>query len=188
MRDAHSNYGYILAVTIIPLIFASACSRTTEQFILLEGGMTLSSHVLTNPYETAQLYSSGNIRTGTITAEKVQQRYGAVLSTLPKAGRLFRLYFVTGTTTLTPESQIELPHIYAEITERRIIELEITGYTDQTGDDASNDRLSLERAESVRSLFDVKFIRVVGRGSREPIIDAPGKDEPLNRRVEVLVR
>ena len=32
------------------------------------------------------------------------------------------------------------------------------------------------------------FVRVAGRGSRAPLVDAPGQAQAVNRRVEVLVR
>jgi len=69
----------------------------------------------------------------------------------------------------------------------------VTGHTDQTGDAARNDRLSLARAEALRLLLwqgglTATFVRVVGMGSRAPLVNAPGQAEARNRRVEVLVR
>lgn len=173
-----------MILIICMLILLTSCTRSQDQFTLLDGEI-----VLTKPYQTAQIDVSGKAAVSNTTEIEVQQRYGAVLATLPEPGRMFTLYFITGTTKLTPNSENELPHIQTEIARRIAVELEITGHTDQTGNDATNDKLSLARAESLRSLFtQVSFIRVVGRGSRAPIIDAPGKDEPQNRRVEILVR
>ena len=81
----------------------------------------------------------------------------------------------------------------AAITDRAAVEVLIEGHTDQAGDDADNDALSLARAEAVRALLvaqgmQAPFVRVVGRGSRAPLVDRPGEAEAQNRRVEVIVR
>ncbi len=62
------------------------------------------------------------------------------------------------------------------------------------GDAASNDKLSLDRAIEVRAALvqdglPVANARVTGRGEREPRVPTPDDiNEPLNRRVEVIVR
>jgi outer membrane protein OmpA-like peptidoglycan-associated protein len=70
-------------------------------------------------------------------------------------------------------------------------EVTLIGHTDQSGSAASNDVLSLQRAQAVRELIRQSGIAtdkvpVYGRGSREPI--ASGAQEGLNRRVEIHVR
>ena len=111
----------------------------------------------------------------------------------PAQGRLWTLRFATGQTTLEPESQAEVPAVLAAIAERAAVEVLIEGHSDQAGDAAENDALSLARAEAVRELLIAQgltatFVRVVGRGSRAPLVDAPGQAHAQNRRVEVLIR
>jgi len=180
----HSNIIHLFVI----LFLLSSCSHQKDKFTLIEGEI-----ILTIPYSTASVSTSGNIKAGTITPEEFQKQYGTLIATTPEAGTLFTLYFITGTTTLTPESLHEIPLIKAEIERRKFVEIEITGHADQTGDYANNDQLSLSRAELARSTIEndgiyVDFVRVIGRGSRAPLIDSPGKDEPKNRRVEILVR
>jgi outer membrane protein OmpA-like peptidoglycan-associated protein len=70
----------------------------------------------------------------------------------------------------------------------------VVGHTDATGSDATNDRLSLERAQSVRDYLvgrGVAAARVetTGRGEREPVADnstATGRAQ--NRRFEIFLR
>ncbi len=72
-------------------------------------------------------------------------------------------------------------------------EVRIIGYTDNTGSDAINNPLSVDRAESTRDYMigrgvPAGAIRVEGRGSREPVADngsAAGRAQ--NRRVEIFV-
>ena len=128
-----------------------------------------------------------------LTAQDIQRRYGAVLALVPQPGRLFTLWFATGETQLTDASQAEVPALLAEVLRRGPVEVLIEGHSSQTGEDTANDALSSARAEAVRALLvaqglQAPFVRVVGRGSRAPLVDAPGRDEPRNRRVEVLLR
>ena len=69
----------------------------------------------------------------------------------------------------------------------------VVGHTDGIGDDAYNDNLSVERAESVRDLLAEELgtdyqLEVEGRGKREPIAREGGPDDEearaRNRRVE----
>ncbi len=69
--------------------------------------------------------------------------------------------------------------------------IEITGFTDSTGEDAYNQRLSERRAESVRSYLSAQGVRPVrlvarGLGERMPIAsnDTP-EGRRQNRRVEI---
>jgi outer membrane protein OmpA-like peptidoglycan-associated protein len=72
-------------------------------------------------------------------------------------------------------------------------EVRVVGHTDSTGSDALNDRLSLERAESVRNYLadrgvNAQRIVVAGRGKREPIADnATAAGRARNRRVEIFL-
>lgn len=72
-------------------------------------------------------------------------------------------------------------------------EVRVVGHTDSTGSDALNDRLSIERAESVRNYLvnrgvNAQRIVVSGRGSREPIADnATEAGRARNRRVEIFL-
>lgn len=72
-------------------------------------------------------------------------------------------------------------------------EVRIIGHTDNTGTDAINNPLSVDRAASTRDYLVMRgvpqsAIRIDGRGSREPIADnrsASGRAQ--NRRVEIYV-
>ena len=67
------------------------------------------------------------------------------------------------------------------------------GHTDSVGSEAYNNRLSLARAESVKTYLvskgvDVKRVRAVGRGKSQPIADNATPDgRAKNRRVDVEV-
>lgn len=70
----------------------------------------------------------------------------------------------------------------------------IVGHTDNTGGDAANNQLSLNRAESVRDYMvgqgiAANRIQVSGKGEAEPIADNKTADgRAKNRRVEIFLR
>ena len=118
----------------------------------------------------------------------------ALLSGMPPPPKSFTLYFVEGTTDLTPESQPALAELRAEIARRPGVDVEVTGHTDTVGSAEDNDRLSQKRAEQILGLLATvgihrSLMTAVGRGERdlrEPTMD--NVESAINRRVEVLVR
>jgi outer membrane protein OmpA-like peptidoglycan-associated protein len=129
---------------------------------------------------------------GAVRARPLSGAYDALLSAMPAPPRVFTLYFIEGTTKLTPESAPQLDELRRAITPAS--DIQITGHTDTTGDAASNDKLSLDRAVEVRAALAAEGIpvgaaRVTGRGERElSVPTGDGVSEPANRRVEVIVR
>jgi outer membrane protein OmpA-like peptidoglycan-associated protein len=118
----------------------------------------------------------------------------ALVGDLPPPARSFTLYFLEGTTDITPESTPVLEELRAEIASRPGAEIQVTGHTDTVGNDADNDALSQKRAEQILNLlaskgFNRSIMSAVGRGERE--LKQPTADNvssPVNRRVEVIVR
>lgn len=72
--------------------------------------------------------------------------------------------------------------------------INIVGHTDNTGSDAVNNPLSVERAQSVRDYLAARGvaatrIETAGRGEREPLADnATEAGRAKNRRVEIFLR
>jgi outer membrane protein OmpA-like peptidoglycan-associated protein len=118
----------------------------------------------------------------------------ALVDELPPPAKSFTLYFLEGTTDMTPESLPVVEELRAEIAKRPGAEIQVTGHTDTIGSDADNDALSQKRAEEILNLlagkgFDRSIMSAVGRGERElkePTAD--NVESPVNRRVEVIVR
>lgn len=129
-----------------------------------------------------------------LTPAQVKETFGPVLEALPAPPTLFTLYFVTGTDELTEESKGDLQRILAELKRRPVPDVLVIGHTDTVGEYHVNDRLSAQRAETVKGFLvgigiPAERIQTAGRGEREPIVPtAEDADEPLNRRVEINVR
>ena len=73
-------------------------------------------------------------------------------------------------------------------------EFSVTGHTDRAGRNDYNDRLSLNRANSVRDALVARGVAasnvsVAGRGEAEPAVPtADGVAEQANRRVEIIIQ
>lgn len=103
---------------------------------------------------------------------------------------LHNLFFNTGDTILLPTSIPELNRVSKLIQDRSLI-VEISGHTDNVGNDADNQKLSLARAEAVKDYLislgcNPKRLITVGMGKNNPIASnntAEGRQQ--NRRVEL---
>jgi outer membrane protein OmpA-like peptidoglycan-associated protein len=124
----------------------------------------------------------------------IAKTFGEALRAEPPPPERFTLYFETGTTTLTGDSESLLPAIVAAIRKRAAIAVAISGHTDATGSDQFNDRLAVARAERVRDLLQQQGVApecmsVSSHGKGNPAVPgSPGVPEPRNRRVEVIVK
>ena len=93
----------------------------------------------------------------------------------------------------TIASGAELDALAEFMTENPNIIIEISGYTDNTGDATHNKTLSLERAEAVKNAMierGIEAYRMVatGYGESRPLVPNDSeKNKALNRRVEVRV-
>jgi outer membrane protein OmpA-like peptidoglycan-associated protein len=127
-------------------------------------------------------------------AKGLKPSEAALVGALPPAPKSFTLYFLEGTTEMTPASVPVLVALRAEIARRPGAEVQVTGHTDTVGSDADNDVLSLRRAREILNLlaskgFDRSIMTAVGRGERElKVPTADNVSNPANRRVEVIVR
>ena len=104
------------------------------------------------------------------------------------------LLFYTGTAKLKVESMgslLDISKVLKEVTSP----VKIVGHTDSDGDDAANQKLSEQRAETVKNILVTQYgideskLNAEGRGETQPIGDnknAEGKAQ--NRRVEFIFK
>lgn len=144
-------------------------------------------------------YSAMSVRGGeekvyTGDEEELRREFGEAVSSLPLAPLVTRLNFISGTSTLTAESNTAAEQVYSNVLKRQASEVIVIGHTDTVGNDEFNDALSLKRADAVReSLVQIGVpadtIEIRGAGEKELLVDTPDNtDEPQNRRVEINVR
>lgn len=104
-----------------------------------------------------------------------------------------RLLFETGSATLRPESQEQLRNVAAILEAFPAVQVKIGGYTDNTGDEAANQRLSESRAGSVvRELVALGIaqnrLASEGYGEQHPVGDNNTEEgRQQNRRIAIRV-
>ena len=100
------------------------------------------------------------------------------------------IYFDFESAKIKPESYPYLDAFAEYLKKHETMRFEIIGHTDLHGTDEFNDKLSLERAASVRNYLtgkglDEKRFAVKGLGKRQPVIPKLGPDfDEKNRRTE----
>lgn len=149
--------------------------------------------VLDQPYAAAEI-TPLRPRAYRASPQEVDAQFGAALAAQPARATAFTLYFVQGSDELTDESKQDVDRILAEIERRPVPDVLVVGHTDAVGNDASNDALGQQRADSMRAALigrglAPENVRAISRGKRAPAVPtADGVAEPRNRRVEILVR
>ena len=126
--------------------------------------------------------------------KELRPEYASLIGSLPPQARAFVITFPVGSSEIPAEQRAILEAIRNELSTRPGAQIEVAGFTDSTGADTLNDKISLERAQSVieqmRAFgFVVDAEDAVGRGEDEA--RAKLGDEVANdgyRRVEVIVR
>lgn len=182
----------------------SGCAGQTERYVLLPQPDGSASSIviksakaetpLTTPYAAVESQGGkpGNLET--LTAAQVQARYAAVMNSLPQRPRTYELQFELGSDRLTAVSRKFLEQAIVDIRQFPAAEFVLTGHADDIGSDASNQTLSVRRAQLIeRELknagIDPLSIEVVGKGAREPHYPSrKGVPEPRNRFVEIKLR
>ncbi|MCP4679248.1 MAG: OmpA family protein [Deltaproteobacteria bacterium] len=123
-------------------------------------------------------------------------RYSLVMTYTPPTSKVFVLegvLFNTGKATLKKSSYTNLSTLLEYLKMKKSVEIELSGHTDNVGDDESNQKLSEARAQTVRKYLMSKGIpgsriNAVGYGESSPIASndtAAGRKK--NRRTEVRI-
>ncbi|HEX9182747.1 MAG TPA: OmpA family protein [Burkholderiales bacterium] len=150
--------------------------------------------VLNEAYATSRIVNGSAPQHQRLAESEIRGVFGPLLAALPGRPKSFLLYFLEGKDEFTPESLVELDKMLAELRQRGAPDVVVIGHTDRVGSLQFNDRLSLQRAERVRSELvklgiDEARIQIAGRGERELLVPtADDVPEPRNRRVEISVR
>lgn len=105
------------------------------------------------------------------------------------------VFFEFDSAELTDRAGTELAEIADALADAEPETVAVVGHTDSQADDAYNDALSLDRAETVRDVLadslDGVEITVEGRGEREPLVEERGSADEVeaaravNRRVTI---
>jgi outer membrane protein OmpA-like peptidoglycan-associated protein len=109
------------------------------------------------------------------------------------SSKSYSIQFETGSAVIKPESYKMLDDILSSAVVAEGLKVGVYGHTDNVGNSAANQKLSEERAKSVRSYLVSKGlpedrIEVKGFGDTQPIADNASADgKAKNRRVEIVL-
>ncbi len=150
--------------------------------------------VIDSAYASATATGAAAPVVGSSSAAQVQQTFGDTVRARPQPPVSYTLNFLEGRDEYTTESRQTVETVLRELARRPVAEIAVIGHTDRVGAVEYNDKLSLQRAERVRSDFlkrgvPERSISVAGRGEREPLVaTADEVAEARNRRVEINIR
>lgn len=190
---------------IEPVYFPPEPSQPTDLFILVPdengkvGQITITNNAgsttLSNANESAQVTNAHiPTRTTILSEPSIQKSFHNTLQAIPSMADQFTLFFSSGTTKLTQESQKKLPIILRKIEDRLPCEISIIGHSDTEANSEYNLALSLKRAIHVKNqLLAIgaprDLLEVSSHGENDPLIPtADNVAEPKNRRVEIFIR
>lgn len=193
---------YFIGMCVI-LLVVLAC-QPKSYVVLLEdpdgttGAITVTdsrgTHDLTQKGYGVNLDTTKKAEPFEVRDEKIQKDFGKALAVQPDPPVTFTLYFYTGTTDLTSQSQGKIKDIVSTIAEKQVTYVEIFGHSDRKGDSEKNYRLAYERALAVKQILIDSgvppeiIVAVTSHGEENPIVPTPdGVAEPKNRRVEVII-
>lgn len=185
-------------------IFILQNSIDKTEIILLENEKKNSSIIITSNSKQTLLdkpnsyYELLNIEAlskdkKVLTQEEVNAKFGNLIKNSLKPPVSLLFYFTDGV-NLDEKSKEKLSQIKNTILSREPCEVDIIGHADRLGDDEYNIKLSLKRAEVLEKFIKkqnlpISKLTVESFGENDPIIPTEdGVREPLNRRVEVLVK
>jgi outer membrane protein OmpA-like peptidoglycan-associated protein len=125
---------------------------------------------------------------------KLQRDFAEAMTARPELPEHFVLYFESGGSQLTAESQALLSQIVDSAARRATVDISVIGHSDTVGRADANEALSLKRAQAVAELIKgqglkVDAITIASHGKRNLLVPTPDETpEPRNRRVEISIR
>jgi filamentous hemagglutinin family protein len=160
------------------------------------GGVAVSSGATEATLD--QAFAAAELRGGGLSAcraapSTIDATFEEAIAARPMLPQHYRLYPAAGG-LLTSQSEEPFRDALTDIGKRRAYEIEVIGYTDTTGTEADDRRVSLAEAGAIRdrlvaSGINPRKIKVSGRGKLDPLIPTADQvAEPRNRRIEIWVR
>ena len=116
-----------------------------------------------------------------------------ILYEMPEMFTLSNLHFETGKSTIKSSSYASLNQLAEFLIRKKTQRILIAGHTDNVGDPAANNLLSLDRAETVKKYLinkdvPIELLKAKGYGDTKPIDDnSKETGRAINRRTEIHV-
>jgi outer membrane protein OmpA-like peptidoglycan-associated protein len=199
--------------TFIILLF-SGCTKKTN-VVLLNSGKAQNAIIIATDKGSSKLDKTGSFvsiyrESKSISKKKfmseneIKNLYGTLFKAMPKKPKSYILYFKPNSKILTKESKITLQKALRTIEEYSPCVVDIIGHTDTVGSNDINVKVSLKRAEYVKSLIiktkftynqmkdtriETLILNTKGYGEEDLLIKtADNVSEAKNRNVEIFIK
>ncbi|PKN34001.1 MAG: OmpA family protein [Deltaproteobacteria bacterium HGW-Deltaproteobacteria-19] len=193
-------------LVVLAVLFAAGCATTPapkSYAVLMDnqdgtvGQITVSGakgEVLLDKPRTGADLDGASGTPYVVDEARINRDFGEALAARPPLPASFMLYYRAGGIVLTDESQALIPAILEAAGNRPAPDVSVIGHTDTVGNSESNEKLALQRAQSVAEIIrkaglQVHDLTIASHGERNLLVATPDNTpEPKNRRVEVTVR
>lgn len=188
------------------LLFAlltTGCASSKSYVVLMEspdgstGAIVVETAKGTTRIDTRQhgvALDGADMSTFAVEQPRIDKDFSSALAAQPALPKTYQLYFQTGGTALTPQSQAAVQDLLSTLRERGPSAVSVIGHTDTTSGAAWNEKLGLRRAQHIATLLQTAGLQalellVTSHGESNLLIPtADETPEPKNRRVEVTIR
>lgn len=129
-----------------------------------------------------------------VSPEKIREVFGAAMNARPPLPEHFYLYFETGGSQLTAESETLISTILQRAQDREAANISVIGHTDTTGKADANAKLAYLRAVTIANMLrnrglEPATLTIESHGETNLLIPTPDETpEAQNRRVEITIR
>jgi len=204
LKASIRRYGLAWAAAFVMLASLAACS-TPDKIILLPdpdgkvGAVVVHSateeQTIDKAYAGVDVTKGGSIEPTVDSQSTVQARYGELLAARPPRPMTFTIFFLFDSATeLAPESAATVQKLKTVLATWPAPQLVVVGHTDLAGSQEFNDRLSMQRAQTVAAFLikqgiPAQRIETAARGKREPLVPtADGVPHRMNRRAVITIQ
>lgn len=204
MKSAIRLRGPAWAAAFVMLALLAACS-TPDKIILLPdpdgkvGAVVVHSatgeQTIDKAYAGVDVTKGGAIEKTLDSQSTVQARYGELLAARPPRPMTFTIFFLFDSATeLAPESAATVKKLKTVLATWPAPQLVVVGHTDLAGSQDFNDKLSMQRAQTVATFLikqgiPAQQIEIAARGKREPLVPtADGVPHRMNRRAVITIQ
>jgi outer membrane protein OmpA-like peptidoglycan-associated protein len=154
------------------------------------------SQTLDRPWQSTEVTSIDQMPSEpkVLDEKKVRETFKDALEARPLTPVTYLIYFKSGGTEITADSQQTIREVMKTIKTRNSNEISISGHTDSVGSVEFNHVLSMNRARAVASILVSQGVKketidITYHGKGNQLIRTPdGVAEPRNRRVEITIR
>lgn len=141
------------------------------------------------PIDFAKARNGGVLPAATIASDATAPAAAVVPAgaTVAAAALPAKVYFVTGKTDLPADAKESIDSALAFLTGKSGAKLDVTGYTDKTGDRVANLELAKERAIAVRAALEAAGVKREQINMKPPAEITGAGDNKEARRVEINI-